>query len=98
MASKLEILSQVMLSLKVDQSKSMHNINALLNNAGTELDVVDKVKGELGILSSVHAKMEECESFMLQIAQATMKPAVKNVDGIGSDGDAENNTSKHSEK
>ncbi len=87
-----------MLSLKVDQSKSMHNINALLNNAGTELDVVDKVKGELGILSSVHAKMEECESFMLQIAQATMKPAVKNVDGIGSDGDAENNTSKHSEK
>ena len=98
MASKLEILSQVMLSLKVDQSKSMHNINILLNNAGAELDVVDKVKYELGILSSVHAKMEECESFMLQIAQATIRQEVKSEDGIGSDGDVENNTSKHSEK
>lgn len=94
MASKLEILSQVMLSLKVDQGNAMHNINILLNNSGTELDLVEKIKSELGVLSSVHAKMQECESFMLQIAQATIKSEA----GIGSDGDAETGSKKHSEK
>ncbi len=72
MSSKLEILSQVMLSLKVDQSTSMHNINVLLNNADSEVDLFDKIKHELGELSSTHNKMEECESFMLQLAQATI--------------------------
>lgn len=73
MSNKLEILSQVMLSLKVDQSASMHNINVLLNNADIEVDLIDKVKHELGILSSIHNKMEECESFMLQLSQAIVK-------------------------
>lgn len=72
MSSKLEILSQVMLSLKVDQSTSMHNINVLLNNASTEINLFDKIKHELGELSSTHNKMEECESFMLQLAQASI--------------------------
>jgi hypothetical protein len=72
MSSKLEILSQVMLSLKVDQSTSMHNINVLLNNASTEVNLFDKIKHELGELSSTHNKMEECESFMLQLAQASI--------------------------
>lgn len=61
-----------MLSLKVDQSTSMHNINVLLNNASTEVDLFDKIKYELGELSSTHNKMEECESFMLQLAQASI--------------------------
>lgn len=61
-----------MLSLKVDQGASMHNINVLLNNASTEIDLIDKVKHELGILSSIHIKMEECESFMLQLAQVSI--------------------------
>jgi len=72
MSSKLEVLSQVMLSLKVDQSASMHNINVLLNSASTEVDLTDKIKYELGVLSSIHSKMEECESFMLQLAQASI--------------------------
>ncbi len=72
MSSKLEILSQVILSLKVDQSTSMHNINVLLSNASTEVDLSDKIKNELGVLSSIHSKMEECESFMLQLAQASI--------------------------
>jgi len=88
MASKLEILSQVMLSLKVDQSNAMHNINTLLNNSGAELDLVEKVKSELGVLSSVHAKMQECESFMLQIAQATIKSETE--DGVGAEKDHKN--------
>ena len=61
-----------MMSLKSDQSTSMHNINVLLNNANTEVDLFDKVKHELGVLSSIHSKMEECESFMLQLAQASI--------------------------
>lgn len=69
MSIKLEILSQVMLSLKADQVSSMHNINVLLNNANSEIDLIDKLKHELGILSSIHNKMEECNSFMLQITQ-----------------------------
>lgn len=72
MSSKLEILSQVMLSLKIDQSASMHNINVLLNNASAEVDLTDKIKDELGVLSSIHSKMEECESFMLQLAQVSI--------------------------
>ena len=62
-----------MLSLQVDQSASMHNINALLYNADTEVNLFDKIKHELGVLSSIHNKMEECESFMLQLAQASIK-------------------------
>ena len=85
-----------MLSLKVDQSNVMNNINVLLND-DKALDLVDKIKQELGALASIHAKMQECESFMLQLAQATIKSEVKN-DGIGSSGEIGNEPSKKSEK
>lgn len=73
MSDRLEILSDVMLSLKVEQGASMRNINALLGNSSSEINLIDKVKIELGVLSSIHAKMQECESFMLQIAQSNLK-------------------------
>lgn len=85
MISKLEILSQVMLSLKTDQSNAMHNINVLLNNSDKEIDIVEKIKQELIDLSSVHLKIQECESFMLQL----LKPKSSDNE-IGSSGDAIN--------
>ncbi|MEK6830218.1 MAG: hypothetical protein AABY15_08945 [Nanoarchaeota archaeon] len=97
MVTKLEILSQVMLSLKVEQGNIMQNINALLNNRETEFNLIEKIKIELGSLSSVNSKMQECEGFMLQIAQSTIKTNPVSVDDnkIGSDGDSEKT---HSEK
>ncbi len=80
MSKQLEILSQVMLSLKSKQTKVMHNINVLLSNNSTssELNLFDKIEFELGELSVVHAKMQECESFMLQFAQHALKNNVDN--------------------
>lgn len=98
MSAKLEILSQVVLSLKVDQSNIMHNINTLLNNSRTELDLVERVKSELGALSLVHAKMQECESFMLQIAQSTISQGAKNVEKTDSSEDTEKDSSKDLKK
>jgi hypothetical protein len=74
MSNKLEILSQVMLSLKSKQAGIMHNINALLSNASNEVDLMDKIEFELGKLSDIHAKMQECEFFMLQLAESMMPP------------------------
>jgi hypothetical protein len=73
MAIKLEILSEVMLSLRVDQSNVMHNINVLLHNSDNQINVVDLIKEELGELSLIHSKMQECESFILQVAQSNIK-------------------------
>lgn len=86
-----------MLSLKVDQNNVMSNINALLND-DKAIDLVDKIKHELGTLSSIHAKMQECETFMLQLAQATIKSEAKTESGIGSNGETDNEVSKQSEK
>lgn len=74
MSNNLEILSQVMLSLKSKQSGIMHNINVLLSNSSKEIDLIDKIELELGRLSDVHAKMQECEFFMLQIAESIKLP------------------------
>lgn len=91
MVSKLEIMSQVMMSLKADQSNAMNNVNALLNNRGAEIDLIEKIKTELGTLSFIQAKMQECEGFMLQLAQSTVKSSIiEGVDldkSIGSTGD-----------
>lgn len=79
MSKQLEILSQVMLSLKSKQTKVMHNINALLssNNVDSELNLFDKIEHELSELSAIHAKMQECEAFMLQFASHSLKNVVK---------------------
>lgn len=71
MSTKLEILSQVMLSLKSKQTKIMHNINVLINS-NDMLDLHDKIEFELGTLANIHAKMQECESFMIQIASSSI--------------------------
>jgi len=99
MASRLEIMSQVMLSLQVDQSKSMNNINSLIKNFDSEIDVVDKLKKEMNELSKIHSQMQECESFMLQIAESdlSLKKNNKEKNNIGSSGDF-NSKNKDSEK
>ena len=56
-----------MLSLKSKQAKIMHNINVLANSKG-ELDLHDKIELELGALAEIHAKMQECEPLMIQLA------------------------------
>ena len=88
----LEILSQVMMSLKVKQTKSMNNIKALIANSVKETDVIDKIEDELGIMSDIESKMQQCEGFMLQFASAKLKSET----GVKDDG--EFNEDKHSDK
>jgi len=75
MPSKLEILSQVMLSLKSDQNKSMNDINSLLNNRDKEVGLVDRLKGEIRELSLIHSDMQEIQAFILQITQGAFSEA-----------------------
>ena len=98
MASKLDILSQVMLSLNSDQNGVMNNINSLLNNRDKEIDLIDKIKYELRQLSEIHADMQECNSFMMQLADAQFKKEAKAEEEseIGSEG--ETNEEGDSEK
>ncbi len=98
MSGKLEILSQVMLSLTTKQKKIMHNINVLLSNRD-ELDLIDKVEIELTKLAGVHAQMQECESFMLQVAQAQLKSEENSESGDQRiAGGIDEDSGKHSEK
>lgn len=90
-----------MLSLQVDQSKSMNNINSLIKNYDSEIDVVDKLKKEMNELSKIHSQMQECESFMLQIAESDLSLKKNNKkeekNNIGSSGEF-NSKNKDSEK
>lgn len=72
MPSKLEILSQVLMSLKSDQNDAMNNINALLNGRDTKEGLIDALKVEIGRLASVHASMQETQAFILQMTQDTL--------------------------
>jgi len=72
MPSKLEILSQVMLSLKSDQNNAMNNINALLNKKDTKEGLIESLKAQIYELSKVHATMQETESFMVQITASLL--------------------------
>ena len=73
MLSKLEILSQVLLSLKNDQNDAMNNINAILNTRDTREGLVDSLKSEINRLANVHASMQETQSFIIQMSQETLK-------------------------
>jgi hypothetical protein len=70
--SKLEILSQVMLSLKDDQNNAMNNINALLNKKDTEEELIGSLKAQINSLSSIHSTMEETQSFIIQLTKETL--------------------------
>ena len=74
MASKLEILGQVMLSFKSDQNEAMNNINALLNTRDTEKDLISNIKDGIGRLSIIHNAMQETEAFILQLTANNVKP------------------------
>jgi hypothetical protein len=73
MKSKLEIMTQVMLSLRGDQGIIMDNINALLANNDKEQDVIPRIKDLLRELSIVHAEMQECEAFILQLTKVELE-------------------------
>lgn len=58
-----------MLALKSKQSNAMSNINALLSDE-TVLDLTSKIDLELGNLSIVQLKMQQCQEFILQMNKA----------------------------
>lgn len=68
MASKLEILSQVMLSYKDDQNQVMNDINSLLNSREVEVDVINKIKRKISQLSAIYGDMKETENFIIQVS------------------------------
>ncbi len=73
MPSKLEILGQVMLSLKGDQNDVMNNINSLLNNKDKEVNLINNIKSNIRKLAFIHIEMEETQSFILQLTQNEIK-------------------------
>jgi hypothetical protein len=72
MPRKLEILTQVMLSLKSDQNSAMNDINSLLNNRDKEVGLVDNIKERVRELSLIHSDMEETQAFIIQITQNSL--------------------------
>ena len=77
MSSKIEILSQVMLSLKSDQNKTMNDINSLLNNRDKEVGLVDSLKDKIRSLSLIHSDMQETQAFILQLTQGLIPESQK---------------------
>ena len=73
MPSKLEILSQVLLSLKSEQNNAMNNINALLNSIDTKEGLIDALKEEISCLSHIHMCMQEAQSFIVQLQNKTLE-------------------------
>jgi len=70
--SKLEILSQVMLSLKSDQNNAMNNINSLLNNKDAEIELIESIRVQIRDLSNIHSDMQETQSFILQLTSESL--------------------------
>jgi len=70
--SKLEILAQVMLSLKNDQNNTMNNINSLLNNKDTEIELIDSIRVQIKKLSGIHLEMQETQTFILQLTTESL--------------------------
>lgn len=73
MASKLEILGQVMMSFKSDQNKVMNDINAMLNNRDKEVDLIDRLKEKVSELAEIHLSMQETQGFILQLTSKDLK-------------------------
>lgn len=69
MSSQLNILSKVMSSLEEDQTVAMDNIQALLNNRGSEINITSKIKHELFNLAKIETAMSQNKFFMIQIAE-----------------------------
>lgn len=67
-----------MISLKEEQTIAMDNIQALLNNRDREVNIVEKIKDELGKLALIESKMGQNEFFMMQIAQSSMQKEESN--------------------
>ena len=86
MASKVEILGQVMFSLKDEQNNAMNNINAALNNRDTQKDVIQHLRWAIKDLASIHAQMQETEAFILQLSENSNKEAKPGSINIGSGG------------
>jgi hypothetical protein len=87
MATQLDILSKVMISLKEDRTVVMDNIMALLSNRDKETNLVSKLKSEMSELSRINGVMQENEHFMIQIAQSMTSKEPAQDNSIGSDGE-----------
>jgi len=89
MATQLDILSKVMISLKEDRTVVMDNIMALLSNRDRETNLISKLKSEMSELSRINGVMQENEHFMIQIAQSMTSKEPEQDNGIGSDGETD---------
>jgi len=73
MKSKLEILGEVMMSLKSDQNDLMNDINAILNDRDKQIGLIDKIKGKVSDLADIHASMQETQAFIVQLTSNELK-------------------------
>lgn len=78
MASELDILTQVLISLKDDQNDVMNDIHALINNRNIEQGLISSIKNKVRRLSEIHADMQELEYFILQLTQEEIQKTQKN--------------------
>lgn len=81
MQNRLNVLSQVMLSLNDDQNNVMNDINALLNNGSKEVGLIDKLKKSIRKLSQIHSDMEEVQFFIVQTNKTNEDMHKKNPKG-----------------
>lgn len=61
-----------MLSLKNDQNNTMNNINSLLNNKDTEIELIDSIRVQIKKLSGIHLEMQETQTFILQLTTESL--------------------------
>ena len=61
-----------MLSLKSDQNNAMNNINSLLNNKDTEVELIKSLKVQVRKLSNIHLDMQETQTFILQLTSESL--------------------------
>lgn len=81
MRSRVEILGDVMMSFKGDQTKIMDDINALLVNKDREVGLIDKLKHKISELSSIHSSMTETQAFILQMTSDDVEKETKDNKG-----------------
>lgn len=72
-------------SLKNEQNQAMNDINALLNKRDVQENLLTILNEKIGLLAHVHAKMQETESFIVQLANAEIANIPNIADKINTD-------------
>jgi len=83
---KLTVFSKMHGQYIFEQEKIMHTINTLIDNINMEPHIYDKLDVEIKNLSNLHFKMQEIESFMLQLRvnELEKEKTVNNTTGTSS--------------